>query len=193
MSSQHTKDDDQLSRMMCFALRHKPEVFGLKLDVQGWVNVSDLAKAIGIPAFQVLQIAAKDQKGRYGLRAHQTEIRCVQGHSTNQVNLTFDVAQPPEVLYHGTRRHMLDAIFQEGITSQTRHLVHLSADIATAYNVANRRKGTWAILTVNAVEMHQNGYTFYRSENGVWLTKHVPPQFLGPIKYDTSSNWTTRN
>lgn len=188
------KDEDAVSRLMCFALRHKPEVFGLTLDVQGWVSISDLAKALDIRASDIMQIAASDAKGRYGLRAHHTEIRCVQGHSTKQVCLDFDVAEPPEVLYHGTRRHVLDAIFKEGITPQTRHLVHLSADDVTAYNVANRRRGTWAILAIKAADMHRTGeYVFYRSENGVWLTKHVPPQYLGLIRYDTASNWTSRN
>jgi putative RNA 2'-phosphotransferase len=26
--------------------------------------------------------------------------------------------------------------------------------------------------------MHEKGYAFYRSDNGVWLTDHVPPAFL---------------
>jgi len=26
--------------------------------------------------------------------------------------------------------------------------------------------------------MHEEGYSFYRSENGVWLTDQVPPAYI---------------
>lgn len=187
------KDDQDASRLMCFALRHKPEAFGLVLDVHGWVDISVLAKALDIPGVSIRRIAAKDQKGRYELRAHHTQIRCAQGHSTPQVNLEFEAVQPPEVLYHGTKRHFLDNIFKEGLTPQSRHYVHLSQDEDTAISVAGRRKGTQAIITIKAAEMYAAGLTLYRSTNGVWLCKHVPPEYLGPIKYDTASDWTSRN
>ena len=44
--------------------------------------------------------------------------------------------------------------------------------------------------SVDALRMHRDGHTFYRSANGVWLTERVPPQYvafptpsakLGPI------------
>jgi RNA:NAD 2'-phosphotransferase (TPT1/KptA family) len=28
--------------------------------------------------------------------------------------------------------------------------------------------------------MHGRGHRFYRAANGVWLTTHVPPEFIGP-------------
>ena len=33
-------------------------------------------------------------------------------------------------------------------------------------------------LTVKARQMHGDGYKFYLSANGVWLTDHVPPQYI---------------
>jgi putative RNA 2'-phosphotransferase len=40
------------------------------------------------------------------------------------------------------------------------------------------RYGKPIVLGVNAGEMHLQGIAFFRSDNGVWLTAHVPPQYL---------------
>jgi putative RNA 2'-phosphotransferase len=34
------------------------------------------------------------------------------------------------------------------------------------------------ILRVLAGQMRRDGYVFCQSENGVWLTDHVPPKYL---------------
>ena len=62
----------------------------------------------------------------------------------------------------------------------TRLYVHLSGDIDTALKTG-RRKGDHKhpfVYTVKSGEMFRDGYKFYRSVNGVWLTKSVPPQYL---------------
>jgi putative RNA 2'-phosphotransferase len=55
--------------------------------------------------------------------------------------------------------------------------VHLSADEHTAHAVGARR-GTPVILRIDAAGMHAAGHRFYRAANGVWLTDHVPPQWI---------------
>ena len=58
-----------------------------------------------------------------------------------------------------------------------RHHVHLSADTETA-RVVGARHGCPVLFQVDAAAMVQAGYLFYRSDNGVWLTDAVPPEFL---------------
>lgn len=84
---------------------------------------------------------------------------------------------PPEYLYHGTVEKFLESIRAQGLLKGQRHHVHLSADRATAQIVGERR-GQPIILTVLSGDMARSGLLFYRSENGVWLTDHVPPAFL---------------
>jgi len=31
---------------------------------------------------------------------------------------------------------------------------------------------------VRAGEMHRDGYAYFVSDNGVWLTEHVPPKYI---------------
>jgi putative RNA 2'-phosphotransferase len=60
----------------------------------------------------------------------------------------------------------------------SRLYVHLSADKETAINVG-KRHGKPVVLTVNTQEMVEDGYQFFLSNNGVWLIKEVPVQYLG--------------
>ena len=66
---------------------------------------------------------------------------------------------------------------REGLHKRSRQHVHLSPDEETALKVG-RRHGPPLVLTVQAGAMAAAGYLFYWSANGVWLTDHVPPQYL---------------
>ena len=55
--------------------------------------------------------------------------------------------------------------------------VHLSADKETAVNVG-KRHGKPIVLIINATQMYKDGFTFYLSENGVWLVNAVPPKYI---------------
>jgi putative RNA 2'-phosphotransferase len=44
--------------------------------------------------------------------------------------------------------------------------------------VGRRHKGVLLILIIDARKMHENGYEFFLSKNGVWLTDKVPTDYL---------------
>lgn len=54
---------------------------------------------------------------------------------------------------------------------------HLSADYETATTVGSRH-GTPIVYRVDTKTMSADGYLFYQSVNGVWLTKEVPVRYL---------------
>ena len=162
-------------------LRHKPETIGLSLDENGWANVRDLLEKVntsGTPLdFATLQIIVDtNDKKRFSFNEDKTQIRANQGHSIEvELNLTQQV--PPAILYHGTAHKNLEAIQQNGLLKMSRQHVHLSTSEATAKQVGSRH-GTPIVLTVNAGSMHEHQFVFYLSENGVWLTPHVPASFI---------------
>jgi RNA:NAD 2'-phosphotransferase (TPT1/KptA family) len=43
---------------------------------------------------------------------------------------------------------------------------------------ASQRRGKPVILIVEAGRLHRAGHSFFRSENGFWLTDTVPPEYL---------------
>jgi putative RNA 2'-phosphotransferase len=172
-------DDKQLSKALSYYLRHAPQELGLKLQTGGWVEVRELLDALaGKKIYATLEdlqrITRTSDKQRFALEG--TRMRANQGHSV-PVDLDLRPQAPPAILYHGTPRSSLHSILRQGLLKGQRHHVHLSPDPKTAVQVGQRR-GQAVILSIMAEAMHARGYLFYRSENGVWLTDKVPPQFL---------------
>ncbi len=163
-------------------LRHKPDVIGISLDEHGWANVQELISGINktkgynidIPMLE--EIVRTDNKQRYSFNEDRSKIRANQGHSIN-VDVELKEAVPPEILYHGTGEKYVDSINAEGLKPKSRLYVHLSKDVETAVTVGSRH-GKSVVYTVASGEMFRHGYIFYLSENGVWLTKNVPVDFI---------------
>ncbi|MGN0586230.1 MAG: RNA 2'-phosphotransferase [Oscillospiraceae bacterium] len=175
-------DLTNLSKFISLILRHKPQVIGITLDEHGWADVTELIDGINksgkftIDMSILEEVVRTDSKQRYSFSEDRTKIRANQGHSVN-VDVELRECEPPEYLYHGTAERFVESIMQQGLTPQTRLYVHLSKDTVTAEKVG-KRHGKPHIFTVYTGEMYRNGYKFYLSENGVWLTKSVPTEYL---------------
>ena len=174
----------KLSKFLSLVLRHKPETIGIQLDENGWTDVPLLlqkmqasGKVIDLPTLQA--VVANNDKKRFAFSEDGTKIRANQGHSL-KVQLGYKPQAPPAILYHGTVEKFLGSIFQTGLDKRKRHHVHLSPEITTATNVGKRR-GKPVLLTVDAAAMHTDGFLFFLSENGVWLTEKVPVIYINRL------------
>lgn len=174
---------ERLSKFISMILRHKPEVIGITLDEHGWADVNELIKGINETGEEVEfskaileKIVKTDKKQRYSFSQDKTLIRANQGHSI-PVDVELEKKEPPKVLYHGTGVKSVKAIQEQGLLPMERLYVHLSIDVKTATNVG-KRHGTPVIFQVNAEQMQKDGYDFFQSVNGVWLTKEVPAKYL---------------
>ena len=168
-------------KFLSLVLRHKPETIGLNLDPQGWADIESLLsgchkKRLELDREKLLRIVEADDKQRFQLSPNGLKIRACQGH-TIPVDLELEPTVPPDRLYHGTTERFLPSILKRGLVKGRRLYVHLSPDMDTARKVGSRR-GPVSILEVRSGEMHQNGCRFYQAPNGVWLTDHVPAQYL---------------
>ena len=173
--------DKDISKLLSLVLRHKPEVIGIQLDQNGWVEVDFLLEKLKVKSpdmnFERLeQIVYTNDKQRFGFNEDLTKIRANQGHSI-EVDVELKPELPPEVLYHGTVDKFLDGIRAEGLKKGARLYVHLSKDLETATKVGSRR-GKPVVLTIHARQMAEAGHVFYLSENGVWLCEAVPVNFI---------------
>jgi putative RNA 2'-phosphotransferase len=169
------------SKFLSLVLRHRPDVIGITLDAEGWVSVEVLLAACAqhgrtISREQLDAVVRTNVKQRFTFSADGSRIRANQGHSL-PVDLGLAPVEPPELLYHGTVSQFLESIRREGLTRGKRHHVHLSSDIQTATKVGQRR-GRPIVLVIESGRMFRDGHTFYQSENGVWLTDAVPPDYL---------------
>lgn len=169
------------SKLLSKHLRHDPAGLGLTLEEGGWVPVDALLDGCWragqpITRDELTEIVASSDKQRFTFDETGTRIRANQGHSV-EVDLNLEPAAPPPVLFHGTGESAVADILREGLRKMRRHHVHLSRDVATATRV-RARHGRPVVLVVDAGVMVGAGHVFYVSANGVWLTDHVPPEFL---------------
>ncbi len=175
---------NEISKFIALILRHKPEVIGIQLDEHGWANVDELIAGINRQTpfnMQMLEkIVREDEKTRYSFNEDKTLIRANQGHSI-PVDVELEEKVPPEILYHGTGEKYVSSIDVQGLLPKSRLYVHLSKDTETAYKVGIRH-GKAVIYEVSSGKMAQDGYKFYLSANGVWLTKSVPAKYLKKLK-----------
>ena len=174
------------SRFLARVLRHEPELIGVDLDRGGWVSEADLLNgcrqnAVPLTRCELREIVQSDDKSRFTLDGFR--IRAAQGHSIS-VDLGLDALKPPVRLLHGTSTGSLDSIFKSGLEPRKRNFVHLHIEETTALDVG-RRHGRPVILRVDASRMHADGFTFFKTENGIWLTKNVPVAYLETYVFET--------
>lgn len=171
----------KISKFLSLVLRHQPQKIDIALDASGWVAVEELLTAANAHQFpltreELTAIVINNDKHRFSFSEDGKYIRANQGHSIN-VELGYQPTSPSEFLYHGTAERFLPAIRKEGLKRMARHHVHLSSDHETAIKVG-KRHGKPVVLKIKSGQMAEDGFQFYLSENGVWLTECVPVLYL---------------
>ncbi len=89
---------------------------------------------------------------------------------------------PPVLLWYGTIADNVQSIYEKGLLKDKRQHVHLSPDKETAIKASGCQDKP-VLIPVNSLGMYEAGHKFALSPNGVWLTDHVPPQFIGTAEY----------
>ncbi len=172
---------NHLSKFLSLVLRHQPETIGIHLDENGWTDVNILIEKINeygqkIDFDTLKTVVETNSKKRFAFNESMNKIRASQGHSV-QVELGYSNRRPPAILFHGTDIRSAVSILQTGLEKRSRQHVHLSSDEATAIKVGQRH-GKPCVLIVLAGQMYNDNFEFYLSDNGVWLTDHVPVKYL---------------
>ncbi len=174
----------KIGKYLSYHLRHRPDLLDLELAPGGWIEIEKLLEAsqklkFPLTLSELRYVVEHNDKQRFSFDATNTLIRANQGHSI-PVDLQLQPKIPPEILYHGTYLGAVSAIEQQGLQKMSRHHVHLSANWQTARKVGSRR-GKPIVFEVDTQAMHQNGFIFYLSDNGVWLVDSVPREYLQQI------------
>lgn len=181
-----TTELERLSRAVSHALRHRPESYGIELDVEGWVSIQDLLEGIHKLDPSFMDVKEDDLKRMIHASSkvrHEIEggrIRALYGHSLDG-HITKVEAEPPEHLFHGTSPEAWLEIKTVGLLPMSRQYVHLSVDVATAWQVGRRKSPRPVVLTARAKDSFKSGESFWIGNQTVWLAKHVRPEFLAVV------------
>lgn len=176
----------EVSKRLSYVLRHRPDLIGLSLEEGGWLHIDDLLAAMtrrgrGMSVATLEQVVVENDKQRFEISADGKRIRARQGHST-PVELGYEPAIPPDMLYHGTATRNLDSILEQGLLKQRRHHVHLSTNKETMIQVAMRH-GKPVLLSIHSRRMSEDGHQFFVTGNDVWLVDQVPPAYLAVVEH----------
>lgn len=172
----------KLSKEVSYALRHAPWEYELELDDEGWVDVRQLLSSLHesrewqeLSEQDLHVMIDKSDKKRHEIS--ESKIRALYGHSIPQ-KILKDPKVPPEILYHGTARRLIEQIMEKGLLPQNRQYVHLSADTATALQVGKRRDGEPKLLEIQALKAWSEGIKFYLGNDKVWLADTIPSRYI---------------
>jgi putative RNA 2'-phosphotransferase len=180
------KDLRDLSKLVSHALRHEPEVYGLRLDKDGWVSLDTFIAAVrasnprwgAVTEADLVAIAGSFEKKRHEMS--DGRIRAAYGHSV-EAAIEWPVLPPPPMLYHGTSPQAVEAIMKEGLRPMERTHVHLSVDPDGARAVGLRKSATPVLLNIRALDAHAQGHRFYQVDARIWLADAIPPAFLNKM------------
>lgn len=177
-----------IGRMVVKALRHCPDMLELEVDKAGYCSVQNLIASLHEHGYKVSadDIEEIGKNERISFNENHTRIRVDYGNSIGlKLSDMYEKSEaPPTYLYHGTSKNVVSAIRENGILrvpakegSKARDHVFLTESQEIAFRKGNRH-GESVVLRVNALEMHNAGYEFYHAKNDIWLTDHIPPQFI---------------
>jgi len=177
----NSSEKKKTSKFLSLVLRHKPETIGIELDDGGWVHIEELIQksnqfGVSLDFESLKNIVETNDKKRFAISKDFKRIRANQGHSID-VDLGYINQEPPAFLFHGTSEKSVESIKQRGLQKRSRQYVHLSNELETAIKVGQRH-GKPFVFKIKSKEMFDNGFKFFISDNGVWLTDQVPSQYL---------------
>ena len=183
------KDKNELSKAISHALRHKPEEYGIKLNKDGWVKLEILIEALkaksntftNLNENDVRSMIERSIKKRHEIKARS--IRAIYGHSAD-VEIEYLEKDPPLKLYHGTSNEIGKVILLDGLRPMSRKYAHLSSSIGDAFNLGRRKDDAPLVLEIDAYKASIAGLKFYLTNNNIWLSKFVPPEFIHIIIKD---------
>ena len=176
---------ERLSKLLAYILRHRPDEYGLVLDPEGYVSIKELLQALHeeegwsfVRKDHLQEVALTSDRARFEMDDNRIRASC--GHSL-PVTIQYETAQPPKILYHGTRRRTYPVILVEGLKPMGRQYVHLATTKELALRIGRRRDPDPVLLEIQALKAHQEGIPFRRANDLLYLVDALPPRYLaGP-------------
>lgn len=175
----------EVSKYMCYALRHEPEELG-GLDESGFTEISELVDAVNreknlskkVSQEDIEAIVEDDNEQRYVVKNNM--IKATSGHSKGVKGTAEDIGEEiPELLYHASAKRNARDIIEEGLKPMSRKNVHMTDEKKKAISKGKRHSDNVVVFFIDAAEMQDNGINVKNTGGGVYVTEErIPPQYL---------------
>ncbi|WP_339850357.1 RNA 2'-phosphotransferase [uncultured Dokdonia sp.] len=176
-----SENQEKISKLISYWLRHKPEDGNIQLDQFGWAEMKSVITALNSKRFeltenQLIELNDSFDKVRWEIDSEKKRIKATHGHSIS-IEQELNSELPNKILFHGTASKNIAGIIKNGLLSGQRQYVHLSEDIEMASKVG-KRHGKPFLIEINTTELIENGWEFFKTQQNVWLTKNIPSKYL---------------
>ena len=174
----------KLSKFISLVLRHKAKEFGLNINSQGLVGVTELLaimkKQKGLESTTIIDIqnvVIQCDKQRFKLTEVEGKlfIAANQGHSIESVTAerkeVIDSSEIP-ICIHGTNMKAIQLIQKSGgLSKMSRNDIHMASDLPESGNViSGMRKSADVVVWIDVGKAMAQGIKFFISKNGVILS-----------------------
>lgn len=174
---------ESLAKILAYILGRSPGEFGLVPDVNGYVKIKDLLKAL-----------CEEEGWRHVRRSHLDEVVLVIAdtpieidgplvRATSREHLqSYQVSEkPPSLLYVCVRKKAYPVVLEKGVSSLAHPFVVLSDNPVMAERLGRRVAASPVLLTVLVSRMRDNGIQFLSDGGSLYLVDRMPPDcFTGP-------------
>lgn len=186
-----------LSKYLSKVLRHQAMNMGFTMGADGRVKVNELLSHPSFRSYCMADLVAvvdNNDKKRFEISVIDGEytIRAVQGHSIAAIDdesLLSEIKDPSEipVCIHGTYRAALPAIMQSGLSKMNRNHIHMAAGLPGSDGViSGMRKSCDVLIYIDVAKAMGAGIQFFKSKNGVILSKGIQDSGVIPVEYFAS-------
>jgi putative RNA 2'-phosphotransferase len=173
----------QLARMLAYILGRRPDEFGLVTDLQGFVKIKDLLKALNEEEglrhvrrgnLEEIIVAMPDAP----IEIQENRIR-----AKDRTHLTLQAPADtlPKLLFTCVRRKAYPVVLERGISPGGFPLVVLSSEKEMALRIGRRSDGAPVLLTVSVQQSREAQVRFLSAGGSLFLSEEIPPGcFTGP-------------
>ncbi len=167
-------DPVRISKTLSYLLKHKPEHGNLTLDEAGWVELTEVAAALG----KMLRTEIDVERVRIvvdGARVRRFEISSTRIRAVS-TQARGGRVRVPDILYHATDTSIAAAAQSKGFLEGGRRPVLLSADESSAWRAAHRMATNGSapeVLFVDAARASRHGVRFRKTKAGLFATEKV--------------------
>ena len=177
------KTPQSLAKLITYILGRRPDEFGLVTDIDGFVKIKDLLKAI-----------TEEEGWKYVRRSHLDEIlyslsdppfeisgKKIRAQHRDQLARPDPVSKLPKLLFTSVRKRAYRSVLDKGIFPTGYYQVVLSSSRDLAERMGKRTDQNPVILSVHVQKSIENGVRFYQSGQSLFLAESIPAGcFSGP-------------
>lgn len=170
-------DTKQMRSLLLAVLRHDPDLIGVHLDPEGFVDAEDflhcanLCQPLEYTEECLWDVLRASEGTTFGIEGES--FRALSGHTTEMVE--YPTSEPPEYLYYLIKKRDRRHVEEHGLAPAHERWVPLETSGEGAEATAGKRRIKKPLLVIlRAREAWENGISFYTFCNR-WYAQEVPP------------------